>query len=255
MKQKIQNFKAKLKENRKFKVQFVSAITACVVVIACAITVPVCMHNSNVKKALAAETENTTNNAVSAEADTSTETTTETTTAETTTAETTTIEVTEPASSGSSANNGSSTNNGSSSSNKGGSSGSGNSSSSKPTTTKPVTTTKKETTTEDDRWNWTQADVDAAVAEAKRYARSKGYTVYEDSKETVTIDGVSYATSWTALDTRYDSKKVVEEDLKYEIDMVGAYGGSLAFLHGDEGIGVNVFSKNCGDYWEIYVVC
>lgn len=249
MKQKIQNFKAKLKENKRFKVQFAAVITACVVVIACAITIPVCVHNSNVKKALAAETENTTNNAVSAEADTSTETTTETTTAETTTAETTTIEVTEPAS------NGSSGNNSSSSSNKGGSGNSGNSSSSKPTTTKPITTTKKETTTEDDKWNWTQADVDAAVAEAKRYARSKGYTVYEDSKETVTIDGVSYATSWTALDTRYDSKKVVEEDLKYEIDMVGAYGGSLAFLHGDEGIGVNVFSKNCGDYWEIYVVC
>lgn len=249
MKQKIQKFKAKLKENKKFKVQFAAVITACVVVIACAITIPVCMHNSNVKKTQAVETESSTNDAISTEADTSTETTTEATTAETTTAEATTIEVTEPASSGSSGNNSSS------SSNKGGSGNSGNSSSSKPTTTKPVTTTKKETTTEDDRWNWTQADVDAAVAEAKRYARSKGYTVYEDSKETVTIDGVSYATSWTALDTRYDSKKVVEEDLKYEIDMVGAYGGSLAFLHGDEGIGVNVFSKNCGDYWEIYVVC
>ena len=249
MKQKIQNFKAKLKENKKFKVQFAAVITACVVVIACAITIPVCMHNSNVKKTQAVETESSTNDAISTEADTSTETTTEATTAETTTAETTTIEVTEPAS------NGSSGNGSSSSSNKGGSGNSGNSSSSKPTATKPVTTTKKETTTEDDKWNWTQADVDAAVAEAKRYARSKGYTVYEDSKETVTIDGVSYATSWTALDTRYDSKKVVEEDLKYEIDMVGAYGGSLAFLHGDEGIGVNVFSKNCGDYWEIYVVC
>ena len=249
MKQKIQNFKAKLKENKKFKAQFVSAITACVVVLACAITIPVCVHNSNVKKTQAVETESSTNDAISTETDTSTETTTEATTAETTTAEATTIEVTEPASSGSSGNNSSS------SSNKGGSGNSGNSSSSKPTTTKPVTTTKKETTTEDDRLNWTQADVDAAVAEAKRYARSKGYTVYEDSKETVTIDGVSYATSWTALDTRYDSKKVVEEDLKYEIDMVGAYGGSLAFLHGDEGIGVNVFSKNCGDYWEIYVVC
>ena len=249
MKQKIQNFKAKLKENKKFRVQFASVITACVVVLACAITIPVCVHNSNVKKTQAVETESSTNDAISTEADTSTETTTEATTAETTTAETTTIEVTE------SANRGSSGNGRSSSSNKGGSGNSGNSSSSKPTTTKPVTTTKKETTTEDDRLNWTQADVDAAVAEAKRYARSKGYTVYEDSKETVTIDGVSYATSWTALDTRYDSKKVVEEDLKYEIDMVGAYGGSLAFLHGDEGSGVNVFSKNCGDYWEIYVVC
>ena len=42
MKQKIQKFKAKLKENKKFKVQFAAVITACVVVIACAITIPVC---------------------------------------------------------------------------------------------------------------------------------------------------------------------------------------------------------------------
>ena len=245
MKQKIQNFKTKLKESKKFRAQFVSVVTACVVVLTCAIAIPVCVHNSNVKKALAAETENTTNNAVSAEADTSTETTTETTTAETTTAETTTVEVTEPAGSGSSANNGSSTNNGSSSSNKGGSSGSGNSSSNKPTTTKPLTTTKKETTTEDDKWNWTQADVDAAVAEARRYAISKGYTIDTSLTEV--------GTSWTALDTRYDSKQVVADDTKYLIDRL--YAADMEeWGYIDSRFTLNVFSKNCGDYWEIYVV-
>ena len=239
MKQKIQNFKAKLKENKKFKVQFAAAITACVVVLACAITVPVCMHNSNVKKTQAVETESSTNDAISTEADTSTETTTEATTAETTTAETTTIEVTEPAS------NGSSGNNSSSSSNKGGSGNSGNSSSNKPTTTKPVTTTKKEITTEDDRWNWTQADVDAAVAEARRYAISKGFAI--DSSLT------EVGTSWTALDTRYDSKQVVADDTKYLIDRL--YNGIIQdFGYFPDGADLNVFSKNCGDYWEIYVV-
>ena len=239
MKQKIQNFKAKLKENKKFKVQFVSAITACVVVLACAITVPVCMHNSNVKKTQAVETESSTNDAISTEADTSTETTTEATTAETTTAETTTIEVTEPA------NNGSSGNGSSSSPNKGGSGNSRNSSNNKPTTTKPVTTTKKETTTEDDKWNWTQADVDAAVAEARRYAISKGFAI--DSSLT------EVGTSWTALDTRYDSKQVVADDTKYLIDHL--YNGIIQdFGYFPDGADLNIFSKNCGDYWEIYVV-
>lgn len=238
MKLKIQELQTKLKENKKFKVQFAAVVTACVVVVACAITIPVCVHNSNVKKAQAVETESSTNDAISTEADTSTETTTEATTAATTTAEPTTIEVTALASSGA-------VNNGSSSSNKGGSGNSGNSSSNKPTTTKPVTTTKKETTTEDDRWSWTQADVDAAVAEARRYAISKGFAI--DSSLT------EVGTSWTALDTRYDSKQVVADDTKYMIDRL--YNVAIErFGCVPEGSRLNVFSKNCGDYWEIYVV-
>lgn len=240
MKQKIQNFKAKLKENKKFKAQFVSAITACVVVLACAITIPICVHNNNVKKTQAVETESFTNDAISTEADTSTETTTEATTAETTTAETTTIEVTEPAS------NGSSGNNSSSSSNKGGSGNSVNSSSSKPTTTKPITTTKKETTTEDDKWNWTQADVDATVAEVKRYAISKGFSI--DSSLT------EVGTSWMSpLDTRWDAKTRGVSDLEYQVDL--AYNMAIQELgYMPDGLPINIFAKNCGDYWEIYVV-
>lgn len=240
MKQKIQNFKTKLKENKKFRAQFASVVTACVVVLACAITIPVCVHNSNVKKTQAVETESSTNDAISTEADTSTETTTEATTAETTTAETTTIEVTEPAS------NGSSGNNSSSSSNKGGSGNSGNSSSSKPTTTKPVTTTKKETTTEDDKWKWTQADVDATVAEVKRYAISKGFAI--DSSLT------EVGTSWMSpLDTRWDAKTRGVSDLEYQVDHL--YNGIIQdFGYFPDGADLNVFSKNCGDYWEIYVV-
>ena len=240
MKQKIQNFKAKLKENKKFKAQFVSAITACVVVLACAITIPVCVHNSNVKKTQAVETESSTNDAISTETDTSTETTTEATPAETTTAETTTIEATEVAS------NGSSGNSSSSSSNKGGSGNSGNSSSSKPTTTKPVTTTKKETTTEDDKWNWTQADVDATVAEVKRYAISKGYTIDPSLTEV--------GTSWdNPVDTSVDAKTRGVSNLEYQVDRL--YAADIEeWGYIDSRFTLNVFSKNCGDYWEIYVV-
>lgn len=103
--------------------------------------------------------------------------------------------------------------------------------------------------------DWTQADVDAAVAEAKRYAKSKGYTVYEDSKITVRIDGNEYKTSWSSpIDTRLDYKSNAKEDLHYQIDKVNKDNGSLCFLHGDEGVGVNIFSINHGSYWEIYVV-
>lgn len=103
--------------------------------------------------------------------------------------------------------------------------------------------------------DWTQADVDAAVAEAKRYAKSKGYTVYEDSKITVQIDGNEYKTSWSSpIDTRLDYKSNAKEDLHYQIDKVNKDNGSLCFLHGDEGVGVNIFSINHGSYWEIYVV-
>ena len=239
MKQKIQNFKTKLKENKKFKVQFAAVITACVVVIACAITIPVCVHNSNVKKTQAVETESSTNDAISTETDTSTETTTEATTAETTTAEPTTIEVTALASSGA-------VNNGSSSSNKGGSGNSGNSSNNKPTTTKPVTTTKKETTAEDDKWNWTQADVDATVAEVKRYAISKGFAIDPSLTEV--------GTSWMSpLDTRWDAKTRGVSDLEYQVDL--AYNMAIQELgYMPDGLPINIFAKNCGDYWEIYVV-
>ena len=129
------------------------------------------------------------------------------------------------------------------SSNNGGSNGSSNN---KPNTTKPVTTTKKETTTEDDRWNWTQADVDATVAEVKRYAISKGYSI--DSSLT------EVGTSWMSpLDTRWDSKLRGVSDLEYQVDRL--YAADIEeWGQIDSRLTLNIFSKNCGGYWEIYVV-
>lgn len=241
MSNKFQDFQTKLKENKKFRIQFASVATACVVVLACAITIPVAVHSSNVKKAMTEAVESSTDDIVSIEEATSAETTTEATTVneETTTAA--------PTSAIADIEN-KTTPNGNNSSNGGGSgnSGSSGSSNNKPTTTKPVTTTKKETTTEDDKWNWTQADVDATVAEVKRYAISKGFAI--DS--TLTEVG----TSWdNPVDTSVDAKTRGVGNLKWQVDRL--YNVAIdRFGYVPEGSRLNVFSKNCGNYWEIYVV-
>ena len=48
MKEKFQSFKEKLTTDKKFKTQFISIATACVVIIALAIAIPVGIHNSKV---------------------------------------------------------------------------------------------------------------------------------------------------------------------------------------------------------------
>lgn len=242
MNNKFQDFKNKLQENRKFQIQFVSVIAACVVVLTCAITIPVAVHTSNIKKAMIAEAETSANDIVPTEESTSAEATTEATTGSeetTTTAPTSAIADVENKTTENSNKN----SNSGGSSNNGGSRGSSNN---KPTTTKPVTTTKKETTTEDDRWNWTQADVDATVAEVKRYAISKGFAI--DSSLT------EVGTSWdNPVDTSVDAKTRGVGNLKYQVDRL--YNVAIGrFGYVPEGSRLNVFSKNCGNYWEIYVV-
>lgn len=94
--------------------------------------------------------------------------------------------------------------------------------------------------------DWTQADVDAAVAEAKRYAKSKGLVI--DS--TLTASG----TSWSSpIDTRLDYKTNASVDLHYQIDRF--YNFEIEdFGCVSEKSRCNIFSVNCGSYWEIYVV-
>lgn len=239
MNNKFQNFKTKLQENKKFQIQFVSVVAACVVVLACAITIPVAVHNNNIKKAMTEEVENSTSDIAVTEEISEPETTTN----EATTLADETLTTAAPTSAIADVEN-KTTPNGNKNSNSGGSDNKGGSSNNKPTTTKPVTTTKKETTTKDDDWNWTQADVDAAVAKARQYAKSKGFSIDTSLTEV--------GTSWTALDTRYDSKQVVADDTKYLIDRL--YNVAIErFGYVPEGSRLNVFSKNCGGYWEIYV--
>ena len=244
MSNKFQDFKTKLQENKKFQIQFASVVAACVVILVCAITIPVAVHNNNIKKAMTAEAENSTSDIAVTEEMSEPETTANeaTTLADetlATAAPTSAIADVENRTTPSSNNN----SNGGGSSNKGGSSGSSNN---KPTTTKPVTTTKKETTTEDDRWNWTQADVDATVAEVKRYAISKEYSI--DSSLT------EVGTSWdNPVDTRVDAKTRGVGNLKYQVDRL--YAADIAeWGQIDSRFTLNIFSKNCGGYWEIYVV-
>lgn len=245
MSNKFQDFKTKLQENRKFQIQFVSVVAACVVVLACAITIPVAVHNSNIKKAMTAEAENSTADiAVTEEMSEP-----ETTATEATTLADETLTTAAPTSAIADVENRTTpnSNNGltGGSSKNGGSNGSSNN---KPatTTTKPVTTTKKETPTEDDKWNWTQADVDATVAEVKRYAISKGFAI--DSSLT------EVGTSWdNPVDTRVDAKTRGVGNLKYQVDRL--YAADIAeWGQIDSRFTLNIFSKNCGGYWEIYVV-
>lgn len=243
MNNKFQNFKTKLQKNRKFQIQFVSIVAACVVVLACAITIPVAVHNNNIKKAMTEEVENSTSDIAVTEEISEPETTTN----EATTLADETLTTAAPTSAIADVEN-KTTPNGNNNSNGVGSGNKGNngSSNNKPTTTKPVTTTKKETPTEDDKWNWTQADVDATVAEVKRYAISKGFAI--DSSLT------EVGTSWdNPVDTSVDAKTRGVGNLKYQVDRL--YDGIIQdFGYFPEGADLNVFSKKCGGYWEIYVV-
>lgn len=243
MSNKFQDFKTKLQENKKFQIQFASVVAACVVILVCAITIPVAVHNNNIKKAMMSEVENSTSDIAVTEEMSEPETTAN----EATTLADETLTTAAPTSAIADVENRTTpnSNNGSTggSSNNGGSNGSSNN---KPNTTKPVTTTKKETTTEDDRWNWTQADVDATVAEVKRYAISKGFAI--DSSLT------EVGTSWdNPVDTSVDAKTRGVGNLKYQVDRL--YNVAIGrFGYVPEGSRLNVFSKNCGNYWEIYVV-
>lgn len=244
-------FKEKIKNDKKFRAQFISGITVGVVVLACAITIPVCVHNSNVKKALATTEVETTTEQPSATEEVSTteeETTTavETTvTAETETTEKITEKTTKKPSSGNKPGNGGSNGGGSGSGPNSGSNSSGGSGN--------QNNNQEQTAVNPDR-NWTQADVDRAVADAKAYARSKGLSI--DSSLT------EQGTSWgNPVETWLDSKSKATEILRGQIDT--AYNIDIqSFGYIPEGASVNIFSKRCEGtkyssgqpYWEIYVV-
>lgn len=99
--------------------------------------------------------------------------------------------------------------------------------------------------------DWTQADVDAVVAEAKQYAKSKGLIINSNKKFTVSIDGIAYNTSWSSpIDTRLDYKTNAKVDLHYQIDRFAKEAANDGVAYD-----INIFAENHGSYWEIYVVC
>lgn len=254
MKQKFEKFKAKLKNEKKFRTRFISVMVVSVVIIACAVTIPVELHNRvNVE----AETESV---AITAEAvltesasvmitESETEVTSEITT-EPTTAETT----------AQAANNAGAGNNTPANTNKGGGSnksGGSDSSAKKPNSgsnggqSQQKPPAAEQPNKKNPELDWTQADVDAAVAEAKRYAKSKGLTINADKKFTISIDGNSYNTSWSSpIDTRLDYKSNAKVDLHYQIDRFAKEASNDGVVYD-----INIFAENHGTYWEIYVVC
>lgn len=174
MKQKFEKFKAKLKNEKKFRTRFISVMVVSVVIIACAVTIPVELHNRvNVE----AETESV---AITAEAvltesasvmitESETEVTSEITT-EPTTAETT----------AQAANNAGAGNNTPANTNKGGGSnksGGSDSSAQKPNGGSSGGQSQQETpvaTPQKENYDWSQAEVDALIAEAYAYGRTLG---------------------------------------------------------------------------------
>lgn len=258
----LKNISEKLKTDKRTRNTVICSVAGAVVVIAAAIVIPVGVHSSNVKKALADE--QAAQIAVSDEANViddtaasaaATEPETEEATAEVTVPAT--DEPTQAANSESSTNKGTSSNTdkGSSSGNNGGSGSSGSGASSQKPNSESAQNNppaQQETPAEPEQpikknpeLDWTQADVDAAVAEAQQYAKSKGLII--DSSLT------EKGTSWSSpIDTRLDYKSNAAGDLHYKIDnsLIGISDELI-----EAGIvTINIFSINYGSYWEIYVV-
>lgn len=252
----MKDFLEKLKNNQKMQVAVICSVVGAVLVLTAAVTIPVALRN---RVKVEAEAESA---AITAEAEiiepasaTITEPETEVTseiTTEPTTAETTAQAANNNASAGK--NTSANTNKGGGSNKSGGSDSSaqnpnGGSSSGGQSQQKPPA--DEQPNKKNPELDWTQADVDAAVAEAKQYAKSKGLIINSNKKFTVSIDGIAYNTSWSSpIDTRLDYKTNAKVDLHYQIDRFAKEAANDGVAYD-----INIFAENHGSYWEIYVVC
>lgn len=250
------DFLDKLKNNQKTQAAVICSVVGAVLVLTAAVTIPVALRN---RVKVEAEAESA---AITAEAEiiepasaTITEPETEVTseiTTEPTTAETTAQAANNNASAGK--NTSANTNKGGGSNKSGGSDSSaqnpnGGSSSGGQSQQKPPA--DEQPNKKNPELDWTQADVDAAVAEAKQYAKSKGLIINSNKKFTVSIDGIAYNTSWSSpIDTRLDYKTNAKVDLHYQIDRFAKEAANDGVAYD-----INIFAENHGSYWEIYVVC
>ena len=212
---KLENLKAKLQESKKFRTQFASVLVAGVVVVSCAVAIPIGVHAQGVKKATAAQEAASAHESLTAEQVLTEPQTTEPTTEapkETIPETTATAAVTEnttdkKSASGNSASSGSAkkstsastTKKSSSSSKSSGSSGSKGSAAAAQTTVPSH--------------DWPKAKVDAIIAKARAYGESLGLVWYEDwSKEDE---------SWSFPERSTDGgEQVVLDGLKYQLDQL-----------------------------------
>ena len=266
---KLENLKAKLQESKKFRTQFASVLVAGVVVVSCAVAIPIGVHAQGVKKATAAQEAASAHESLTAEQVLTEPQTTEPTTEapkETIPETTATAAVTEnttdkKSASGNSASSGSAkkstsastTKKSSSSSKSSGSSGSKGSAAAAQTTVPSH--------------DWPKAKVDAIIAKARAYGESLGLVWDEGYQKDGYVDanGVFYddGGSWSFPERSTDGdEQVVLNNLKYQLD-------HLATLLTKEGVmpgaGFKVYAERvpcelCGpvlgieDYqWTFYV--
>ncbi len=249
-KEVFKHLSEKLKTDKKTRVAVITSAVGAVIVLAAAVTIPVALHN-RVKVEADAESAAITAEAVVTESAPAVVTAPETETVSEITTEPTTAGTTAQAAS----KNADAGKNTPVDTNKGGSankSGSSDSSAQKPNSgpnggqSQQKPPAAEQPNKKNPELDWTQADVDAAVAEAKRYAKSKGLVI----DNALTVNG----TSWSSpIDTRLDHKSNASVDLHYQIDRF--YNFEIEdFGCISENSRCNILSVNCGSYWEIYVV-
>lgn len=248
----MRNFAEKLKSDKKARAVVICTSLAAVALIAAAIAIPVVIHNNRIpKEAQAAQTttpsELTTQEVSTTQAVTVPE-----------TAESTEPPTTAPTTTASVSNSGQNSKPTSGTTKKSASGSSGASSSTpKPNTgssnQKPVTATQAQ------GHQWTQAEVDAIIAETKAYATSKGFKINSN----MTIQGTSWNnpinTSWYSY-LGSEAVTKVKSRLKEEIDWnYNQVVNEIGYFPKDL-IGINVVSLTGVDHyydiqvWEIYVV-
>lgn len=250
----MKDFLENLKNNQRTQAAVICSVVGAVLVLTAAITIPVALHN-RVKVEAEAESAAITAEAEIIESASATVTEPETVLASEATTEPTTAETTAQA-----ANNAGAGKNTPANTNKGGSNKSGGSdgSAKKPNggsssggQSQQKSPAAEQPNKKNPELDWTQADVDAAVAEAKQYAKSKGLIINSNKKFTVSIDGIAYNTSWSSpIDTRLDYKTNAKVDLHYQIDRFAKEAANDGVAYD-----INIFAENHGSYWEIYVVC
>ena len=237
----MRNFAEKLKSDKKTRTVVICTSLAAVALIVAAIAIPVVIHNSRIpKEAQAAQTttsELTTQEVSTTQAVTVPE-----------TAESTEPPTTAPTTAASVSNSGQNSKPTSDTTKKS-SSGSSGASSSTPKPNTGSSNQKPVTATQAQGHQWTQAEVDAIIAETKAYAQSKGFAINPNKGKTGTTWSTPILTEWNTI-ARVKADCVYDVDFFCEraIEELGSVTGSI-----------NVFAEKYTDsnglpQWEIYVV-
>ena len=238
----MRNFAEKLKSDKKTRTVVICTSLAAVALIVAAIAIPVVIHNNRIpKEAQAAQT--TTPSELTTHEVSTTQAVTVPETAEST--EPPTTAPTTAAGVSKSRQNSKPTSN----TTKKSASGSSGASSSTPKPNTGSSNQKPVTATQAQGHQWTQAEVDAIIAETKAYAQSKGFAINPNKGKTGTTWSTPILTEWNTI-ARVKADCVYDVDFFCEraIEELGSVTGSI-----------NVFAEKYTDsnglpQWEIYVV-